>query len=91
MGYLIDPPRTVEGDYVAIFAQTGPADALALAFLQDHGIDARALPQLGDLVGSFANIASAGLFGGNSLVCVPADQAERALDLLEFDSGLLDE
>jgi len=88
---LIDPPRQVEAGFVAVFAQTGPADALALTFLQNEGIDAHALPQLGDLVGSFAGIGSAGLFGGNSLVCVPAGQADRALALLEFDSGLIDE
>lgn len=29
MGYLIDPPRQVEGEYVAVFVQTGLADVVA--------------------------------------------------------------
>jgi hypothetical protein len=92
MGYLIDPPRHVEGDYVAIFTQTDAADALAAEFLRSRGIDVKELPLMGDLAfNAFGSLGSAGLFGTSGLVCVPADQADEALDLLEFDSGLVED
>jgi len=87
VGYLIDPPQRIEGEYVAVFAQEGPADALALEFLRDQGIDARVFPQMGDLV--YGATGGSSLFGGDALVCVPQSDADEALDLLEFDSGLV--
>lgn len=91
MGHLIDPPERVEGTFVAVFLQTDIADGLAISFLRDNGIDARAFPIMGDLAfegfGGFAGGAS--LFGGQALVCVPEADADEALDLLEFDSGLV--
>jgi hypothetical protein len=93
MGYLIDPPQRVEGDYVAVFAQTDLADSLATEFLRNHGLHPVALPQMGDL-----GMAIGGAFGGGAdpygeqaLVCVPQGEADQALDLLEFDSGLVEE
>ena len=92
MGYLIDPPQRVQGRYVAVFAQTDAADALALVFLREQGIDAKAFPQMGDLAfDAFGALGAASLFGQSGLVCVPEDQADAALDALEFDSGLIDE
>jgi hypothetical protein len=92
MGYLIDPPQRVQGRYVAVFAQTDAVDALALAFLREQGIDAKAFPQMGDLAfDAFGALGAASLFGQSGLVCVPEDQADAALDALEFDSGLIDE
>lgn len=92
MGYLIDPPQHVEGKYVAVFAQTEVADALALPFLREQGIDAKAFPQMGDLAfDAFGALGAASLIGDSGLVCVPAEQADAALDALEFDSGLIDE
>lgn len=92
MGHIIDPPERVEGRFVAVFLQTDIADGLALSFLRDNGIDARAFPIMGDLAfegfGGFAG-GGASLFGGQALVCVPETDADEALDLLEFDSGLV--
>ena len=93
MGYLIDPPQPVEGDYVAVFAQTDLADALAIEFLRNHGLHPVALPQMGDLGMALGGAFGGGsdLFGGEALLCVPAPEAEHALDLLEFDSGLVED
>lgn len=92
MGYLIDPPRQVEGEFVAVFTQTDAADALAAEFLRSRGIEVKELPLMGDLAfNAFGSLGSAGLFGSSGLICVPANQADEALDLLEFDSGLVDE
>jgi hypothetical protein len=92
MGYLIDPPERVEGRFVAVFAQTGVADALAVTYLRDNGIDAREFPQMGDLgAGALSGIVgSSSLFGAAALICVPEAQADQALDLLEFESGLVE-
>jgi len=72
--------------------QTDLADALAIEFLRDHGIDARPFPLMGDIAfegfGGFAG--GAALYGGQALVCVPEANADEALDLLEFDSGLVE-
>jgi hypothetical protein len=93
VGYLIDPPEIVEGRYVAVFCQTDLADGLAIQFLRDHGIDAKALPLVGDIAfEGFGGMAGGtSMFGGQALVCVPEPDADAALDLLEFDSGLLDD
>jgi hypothetical protein len=92
VGYLIDPPQRVEGVYVAVFAQTGVADGLALSFLRDRGLNAKSFPQMGDLAfDAFGSLGSSSLFGDSALVCVPEHQADAALDALEFDSGLVDE
>jgi hypothetical protein len=92
VGHLIDPPERVEGQFVAVFMQTDLADALALQFLRDHGIDARPFPLMGDL--AFEGFGGLGggspLYGGSALVCVPEANADEALDLLEFDSGLVE-
>lgn len=92
MGHLIDPPERVEGAYVAVFMQTDLADGLAVQFLRDHGIDARVFPIMGDL--AFSGLGGLGgggsMFGGQGLVCVPEHDADEALDLLEFDSGLVE-
>ena len=92
MGHLIDPPERVEGTYVAVFMQTDVADALAIEFLRDNGIDARAFPIMGDIAfQGFGGLGGgANLFGGEALVCVPEPDADQALDLLEFDSGLVE-
>jgi hypothetical protein len=92
VGHLIDPPERVEGRFVAVFMQTDVADGLALDFLRDHGIDARGFPVMGDLAfEAFGGLGGgASMFGGNALVCVPEADADAALDLLEFDSGLVD-
>jgi hypothetical protein len=92
MGYLIDPPEHVEGVFVAVFAQTDLADGLALDFLRDKGIDARPFPQMGDIGQSGLGGVAGGtsLFGTAALVCVPEADADEALDLLEFDSGLVE-
>lgn len=92
MGHLIDPPERVEGSYVAVFLQTDMADALAIQFLRDHGIDAKPFPLMGDLAfEGFGGLAGgASLYGGTALVCVPEPEANEALDLLEFDSGLVE-
>ena len=93
MGFLIDPPRPIEGDYVAIFAQTDIADELAFTLLQERGFDARPFPLMGDL--AFAGFGGAlggtSLFGGESLVCVPRSQAEAATAVLLNDSGLIED
>ena len=93
MGHLIDPPERVEGRFVAIFMQTNPADGLALEFLRDNGIDARPFPLMGDIAfEGFGGLAGgASMYGGRALVCVPEPDADVALDLLEFDSGLVDD
>lgn len=93
MGNLIDPPQHVEGEYVAVFAQTDLADALAVEFLKDHGLHPVVMPQMGDLGMALGGAFGGGadLFGGEALLCVPASEAEEALDLLEFDSGLIDD
>ena len=92
MGHLIDPPERVEGKFVAVFLQTDVADALAIAFLRDNGIDARPFPMMGDL--AFEGFGGLGggtsMYGGQALVCVPENDADEALDLLEFDSGLVE-
>jgi len=92
VGHLIDPPERVEGQYVAVYMQTDLADGLAIAFLRDHGIDARPFPIMGDIAfEGFGGLAGgASMFGGQALVCVPEAMAEEALDLLEFDSGLVE-
>jgi hypothetical protein len=92
MGHLIDPPERVEGQFVAVFMQTDVADTLAIAFLRDHGIDARPFPIMGDIAfEGFGGLAGgASMFGGQALVCVPESKADEALDLLEFDSGLIE-
>ncbi|HME81911.1 MAG TPA: hypothetical protein VKF82_07520 [Candidatus Eremiobacteraceae bacterium] len=93
MGYLIDPPQRVEGDYVAVFAQTDMADALAIEFLKSNGLHPVALPQMGDLGMALGGAFGGGadLYGGEALLCVPVAEADQALDLLEFDSGLVDD
>jgi len=92
MGHLIDPPERVEGKFVAVFLQTDLADGLAVTFLRDNGIDARAFPMMGDL--AFEGFGGLGggtsMYGGQALVCVPETDADEALDLLEFDSGLIE-
>ncbi|HXW77734.1 MAG TPA: hypothetical protein VEJ20_10005 [Candidatus Eremiobacteraceae bacterium] len=92
MGYLIDPPERVEGRYVAVFRQTDVADALAVEFLRDNGIDVRTFPLVGDLAfEAFGGLGGGtSMFGGQTLVCVPEADADEALDLLEFDSGLVE-
>ena len=92
MGHLIDPPERVEGQYVAVFMQTDVADALAIEFLRDHGIDARPFPLMGDIAfEGFGGLAGGGsMYGSQALVCVPVANADEALDLLEFDSGLIE-
>jgi len=93
MGNLIDPPERVEGDFVAVFAQHDMADALAVEFLKDRGLHPIVMPQMGDLGVALGGIAggAAGLYGGEALLFVPAAEADEALDLLEFESGLVDE
>jgi hypothetical protein len=94
VGYLIDPPEPVEGEYVAVFGQTDLADALAVEFLKDHGLHPIVMPQMGDLgaaIGGGIGGGGGGLYGGEALLCVPRSEAEQALDLLEFDSGLLED
>lgn len=93
MGYLIDPPEHVEGDYVAVFAQTGLSDAMASEFLKNHGLHPVVMPQMGDFGAALGGAVGGGigLFGGEALICVPQAEAEHALDLLEFESGLVDE
>ena len=92
MGHLIDPPERVEGRFVAVFLQTDIADGLAISFLRDNGIDARPFPVMGDI--AFEGFGGLGggtsIFGGQALVCVPESDADEALDLLEFDSGLVE-
>jgi hypothetical protein len=92
MGHLIDPPERVEGNFVAVFMQTDLADALAIEFLREHGIDARPFPLMGDVAfQGFGGLAGGtSIYGGEVLVCVPQAKAGEALDLLEFDSGLID-
>lgn len=72
--------------------QTDIADALAIAFLREHGIDARPFPMMGDLAfEGFGGLAGGGsMYGSQALVCVPEGDADQALDLLEFDSGLVE-
>ena len=92
MGYLIDPPEPIEGEFVAVFAQTDLADELAVTFLKDHGLHPIMFPQMGDIGGAIGGALGGGgsLYGGEALLCVPRNEAEQALDLLEFDSGLVD-
>jgi hypothetical protein len=92
VGHLIDPPERVEGQFVAVFMQTDLADALAIDFLRDHGIDARPFPMMGDIAfEGFGGLGGgAAMYGGQALVCVPENKADEALDLLEFDSGLVE-
>jgi hypothetical protein len=88
MGHLIDPPKQIEGTYVAVFAQTDLGDSMAIDFLRANGIDAKPFPVMGDLAFDTLGPGSGGsIFGGESLVCVPAKDAERALDMLadEYD------
>ena len=88
MGYLIDPPEHVEGAYVAVFAQTDLGDATAIDFLRTNGIDAKPFPMMGDFAFNTLGPGSGGgIFGGETLVCVPDKDAQRALDMLadEFD------
>ncbi len=93
MGYLIDPPRPIEGDFVAVFQQTSIGDELALALLRERGLDAKPFPLMGDLAfeGFGGMLGGSSLFGGQSLVCVRAADADEALDILEFDSGLVED
>lgn len=91
MGYLIEPPQKIEGDFVAIFAQVDLADQLAVAFLRDRGFEARVFPIAGDLGSSFGAMGGGDLFGGEALVCVPSPQADEAQDALYFDSGLVED
>lgn len=93
MGYLIDPPEHVEGDYVAVFAQTSLSDAMASEFLKNNGLHPVVMPQMGDLGAALGGAVGGGigLFGGEALICVPQGEADTALDLLEFESGLIDE
>lgn len=93
MGYLIDPPEPIEGDYVAVFAQTDLADSLASGFLENHGLHPVSMPQMGDLGVAIGGglVGGTGLYGSDALLCVPRAEAEQALDLLEFDSGLVDD
>jgi len=88
MGYLIDPPERIEGEYFAVFAQTDLGDATAIDFLRQNGIDAKPFPIMGDLAFTTLGPGSGGsLFGGEAYVCVPQADAERALDMLadEYD------
>jgi hypothetical protein len=88
MGYLIDPPEHVEGAYVAVFAQTDLGDSTAIDFLRSNGIDAKPFPKMGDLAFDTLGPGSGGsIFGGETLVCVPGQDAAAALDLLadEYD------
>jgi hypothetical protein len=93
MGYLIDPPEHVEGDYVAVFAQTSLPDSMASEFLKNHGLHPVVMPQMGDFGAALGGAVGGGigLFGGEALICVPAGEADVALDLLEFESGLIDD
>jgi hypothetical protein len=93
VGYLIDPPKPIEGDFVAVFAQTTIADELAFTLLRERGLDAKPFPLMGDLAfeGFGGMLGGSSLFGGESLVCVPSAQADEALDILEFDSGLVED
>lgn len=88
MGHLIDPPEHVEGVYVAVFAQTDLSDSTAVDFLRSNGIDAKPFPVMGDLAFNSLGPGSGGsIFGGETLVCVPEKDAQRALDMLadEYD------
>jgi hypothetical protein len=88
MGYLIDPPEHVEGAYFAVFAQTDLGDATAIDFLRTNGIDAKPFPMMGDFAFDTLGPGTGGsMFGGETLVCVPDTDAERALDMLadEYD------
>lgn len=93
MGFLIDPPRPIEGDFVAIFTQTDIADELAFTLLRDRGFDVKPFPIMRDLAfqGFGTILGGAALFGGESLVCVPRSQAESATALLREESGLTDD
>ncbi len=83
MGHLIDPPKAVEGVYVAVFAQTTLGDETAIDFLRSNGIDAKAFPVMGDLAfATFGSGHAGSLYGGETLVCVPNADAEAALDML---------
>ncbi len=93
MGFLINPPRPIEGDFVAIFAQTDIADELAFTLLRERGFDVRPFPLMGDLAfgGLGGMLGGTPLFGGESLVCVPRSQAEAATALLLEESGLVED
>lgn len=93
MGFVIDPPRPIEGDYVAIFAQTDIAEELAFTLLQERGFDVRPFPLMGDLAfaGFGGMFGGTSLFGGEALVCVPKSQAAAATAVLVDESGLVEE
>jgi hypothetical protein len=87
VGYIVSPPKRIEGGSFAIFAQTNDADSLAVGFLESRGVDARQFP--------VAEISNA-VFGGmwpmstRAYVCVPESQIADAVHALESDSGLVD-
>ena len=93
MGFLIDPPRPIEGDYVAIFEQTNIADELAFTLLQEHGFDVKPFPLMGDIgsAGFGGILGGTSLFGGAGLVCVPRSQAAAATAVLVNESGLIED
>ncbi len=92
MGYIIDPPQPVEGDYVAVFAQTEAADALAKTFLESRDMHPVVMPQFGRFAALLGAAIGPGpsLYGPEGLVCVPKSEAPEAIRLLESESGLLD-
>lgn len=91
MGYIVSPPKRIEGGFFAIFAQTNDADSLAVGFLESRGIDAQQLP-----VAEISNAVFGGIFGNmgpmsaRSYVCVPESQIADAVQALQSDSGLVD-
>ena len=93
MGFFIDPPRPIEGDFVAIFTLTDIADELALTLLRERGFHVQPFPLMGDLAfeGLGTVLGGASLFGSESLLCVPRSQAEAATALLREESGLVDD
>jgi hypothetical protein len=93
VGFLIDPPRPIEGEYVAIFAQTDMAEELAFTLLRERGFDVKPFPLMGDLAfeGFGGIIGGTSLFGGETLVCVPESQAAEATAVLVNESGLIEE
>jgi len=93
VGYLIDPPRPIEGEYVAIFEQTDIADELAFTLLRERGFNVKPFPLMGDLAfaGFGGVLGGTSLFGGAALVCVPRSQAAAATAVLVDDSGLIED
>lgn len=91
MGYVIDPPQPVEGDFVAVFAQTNAADALAKTFLESRDLHPVVMPQFGRFAAILGAAIGPGpsLYGPEGLVCVPKGEASEAIRLLESESGLL--